>query len=293
MMNKEIERDLDAQQKSVGNKQNYMKINQQNVLNNATANLTQAEADTKAYALSRMQMNYAVFHKLVSDTQKLPPGPQRQQAEQTLAMMKQGIDNENFNIADRAASASALGNMISGNQGAGPNTTMMKSGLLGPEAKEVGEDVEQKTIPGIPGRAQRPIPQQTRDQVQNMNVLDAKAKDLIDYAKKHEGSWNPQTRAVAQQKANEMVGFYSSSLGTSMTEGTRTWLDDQIAKKNPTSVIAQELMGSNSRLKEIQNSNNMRRNTLLGSVGLKGPEQGPMSKSGKEIVYKNGKAYYK
>jgi hypothetical protein len=303
VMQNEIDNDLKAQEMSSQNKQNFLKINQQGFLNRAQEAQMSQDTKTKAYALTKMQMNYAALHSLVQNASKLPPGsPQRQQADQQLAMMNQGVQNENFSIADRAATASALGSFMNG--GNGTNTTLMKTGLLGPEAREAGDDIEQKTIPGIPGRAQRPIPQQTRDQVQNMNVLDAKAKDLIDYAKAHEGSWNPQTRAVAQQKANEMVGFYSSSLGTSMTEGTRTWLDDQIAKKNPTSVIAQELMGSNSRLKEIQNSNNMRRSTLLGSVGLKGPQEQEMKKtkqssqdkktsnSGREMYQKNGKWYY-
>jgi hypothetical protein len=304
VMQNEIDNDLKAQELSSQNKQNFLKINQQGFMNRAQEAQMSQDTKTKAYALTKMQMNYAALHSLVQNAAKLPPGsPQRQQADQQLAMMNQGVQNENFSIADRAATAAALGNVMAGGQnGGGANTTIMKTGLMGPEAKEAGEDIEQKTIPGIPGRAQRPIPQQTRDQVQNMNVLDAKAKDLIDYAKAHEGSWDPHTRAIAQQKANEMVGFYSSSLGTSMTEGTRTWLDDQIAKKNPTSVIAQELMGSNSRLKEIQNSNNMRRNTLLGSVGLKGPEQKlekksgdktTSSASGREMYQKNGQWYYK
>lgn len=304
VMKNEINNDLQSQELSSQNKQNFLKINQQGFLNRAQEAQMSQETKTKAYALTKMQMNNAALHSLVQNASKLPPGsPQRQQAEQQLAMLNQGVQNENFNIADRAATAAALGNYLNPGQGGQTNTTMLKSGLMGPEAKEVGEDIEQKTIPGIPGMAQRPIPQQTRDQVQNMNVLDTKAKELTAFAKAHEGSWSPQTRAKAQQMADEMIDFYSSSLGISMTEGTRTWLDDQIAKKNPTSIISQELLGSNSRLQEIMRSNNMRRQSLLGSVGLKGPEQSENKKtqskgtsssnSGREMYQKNGKWYYK
>ena len=62
----------------------------------------------KSYALSKAQMNLAALHTFVSVTQKLPVGsPQRTQAEQALAFMNQGVQNENFSILDRAATSSA------------------------------------------------------------------------------------------------------------------------------------------------------------------------------------------
>lgn len=187
MMDNEIKRDLEAQQNSQTNKQNFLKINQQNVLNKAQAsNLTQ-EANTKAYALSRMQMNLSAFHKLVSDTQKLPPGsPQRMQAEQQLALMNQGIQNENFNIADRAASAGALSAYLGGGQnGNTPNTTIMKSGLLGPEAKEVGTDIESKQVPGFSGRADHALGDSEKSELRSGAVFDSAMNDLIGWAKSH------------------------------------------------------------------------------------------------------------
>lgn len=303
MMDNEINRDLDAQQKSVSNKQTFMQIANQTLKNQAETTGLNINNQVNRRALAWSYAARNTLHDQVAEALKLPEGPQRQQRLQALAILSQGIDKKEADMFSQAGLAQALQESAFGNQSQGgqPNTMLMKSSLLGQPMKEMGEDIEQKTIPGIHGLAQRPIPQSQREQVQSMNVLDNKAKDLIDYAKAHEGSWNPKTRAIAQQKANEMVGFYSSSLGTSMTEGTRTWLDDQIAKKNPTSAIAQELYGSNARLKEIQDSNKMRQNTLLGSLGFN-PKQsssggtnspGPQSKSGRPMIQKNGKWYYR
>jgi hypothetical protein len=72
-----------------------------------------------------------------------------------------------------------------------------------------------------------------------------------------------------------------------------------VAKKNPTSVIGQQLLGSLARLQEIQRSNKMRQGTLLKSVGIndksKQPESNPMegktatNSMGHKVIFKNGK----
>lgn len=297
MMNKEIERDLDAQKQSVVNKQNYLKINQNNIYNRAQAGLTKVEADTKAYALARVQMNYAALHNLAVNAMKLPPGPQRDQAMNTLAMLNQSVQNENYNIIDRATTASALGKTMFG--GNGENTAIMKSGLMGPEAKEMGTDIEHKTIPGIPGRAARPIDKSDRDQVVAMKVLGDKVRDVLDFAKKHKGSINPNIIREGAQKSEELVNFYNQSLGGALTGYKLPWLQQQIGK-NPTSLF-QDILGSNARLKEIERSNAQRMGTLLQSYGFKteAPKaeqksnEPVKSKSGKEIIQKNGKWVYK
>lgn len=307
MMNSQIENDLKAQQESAKNKQNLLKINQEGLLAQANSGVLTQDMKQKAWALTRMQMNYAAYHNLVQQTQKLPMGsPQRQQAEQTLALMNNTIQNENFGIADRAASASALGSMLGGSggigSGGGQNTMLLKSGLLGPEAAKVGGDIEDKSIPGIPGKAARPIQQADRDKVVAMKTLSDKAQDVLEFAKAHKGSLTPKVRAQGEQKAAELVNFYNNSLGGALTGYKLPWLEQQIGK-NPTSIF-QDILGSNARLQEIKNSNDTRMGTLLQSYGLKGGSSGKahsqssapqetMSKSGRPMIQKNGKWVYK
>lgn len=288
IMQNEINNDLNAQQKSVENKQNFLKINQQGLLNQTQEAQMSQETKVKAWNLAKMQMNMAALHSLVQHAQTLPPGsPQRQQADQQLAMLNQGVQNENFNIADRAATAAALGTYLGGGQGR--NTKLMKSGLLGPEAKEVGEDVESKTIPGV-GEGTLPVPQHVRDQVQAMKTLSDKASDLMQYSGKNFATLSPAKRAVAQQKASEMVNFYNNSIqGGVLTEGRLGWLDDQI-KKNPTGIVTQ-LMGNQQRLNEIKQSNDHRMNLMLQQYGVpvKKESQGSgQTKVVNGVTYKRG-----
>lgn len=298
MMNQTIDNDLKAQEESQANKQNYLKINQGNILNKAqSANLT-ADANTKAYALSKVQMNYAALHHLVDQTSKLPPGPQRDQAMNQLAMLNQTVQNENYNILDRASTGAAFYKTMFGDQSNGAPTAAMKSGVFGDQAKELGTDIENKTIPGVPGRANRPIQQNDREQITAMNVLDNKAKDILNFAKQHKGSVDPKVLAQGAQKSAELVNFYNQSIGAGiLTPGRLAWLDSQVGK-NPTSIF-QDVLGNNAKLNEIKNSNASRRDTLLQSYGYKtqAPESQTspkvQSKSGQHIVYKNGKAFYK
>jgi hypothetical protein len=304
MMDKEIERDLEAQKTSAANRQNFLSIAQKGLANQSLTEGQFINNKQAAFALANSYANRLALHDQMQKINSLPEGSkERKDAEMTAAIMAQSIDQKDIDMFSKAGLAAAQAHVIGG----GGNTQMMKSGIAGPAMAKIGEDREEKTIENVPSvagqQATRPIPQAQRDQVQNMNVLRDKAKQLIDFSKKHEGSWDPKTRAKAQQMANELVGFYSSSLGTSMTEGTRTWLDEQVAKKNPTSIIGQELMGSNEKLNEIMKSNNMRQATLLKSLGFRpreekhsgksAPKSGSTSKSGKEIIYKDGKAYYK
>lgn len=288
MMNKTIENDLKAQESSATNRQNFLKIAQQSLKNQAEVTGININNKASERALEWSYAARTTLHDLTQKAMSLPEGSQaRQNAMQSLAIMSQGIDKKEADMFSQAGLAQAIQESAFAGQG---NTGIMKSGLMGEPLKEMGQDIETKRIPGVPGLASRPIPEHHRDQVQAMNVLDNKASDLISYAKAHEGTWNPKTRAVAAQKAEEMINFYNNSIqGGVLTEGRLKWLDDQI-KKNPTSIIAQELSGNNARLQEIQSSNNMRKNMLLQSLGFKvsGPKTSG-SQSG--VQMKDGKPY--
>ena len=300
MMNKEIERDLTAQQNSKTNKLNFLKVNQQARLNTAQTNLTQAEANLKDQAKSHIQMNWSGLHHLAQMTNKLDPSsPQYQQGQQVLAMLNQGVQNENYNIADRAATAGALSSYLNGGQqGGAQNTMMMKSGLLGPEMQKIGEDTEQKTVNNIPSvagqKASRPIPQGTRDLLNDQQILDQKGKDILNFINQNKGinvkRWLPSTRKVAEQKVEEMKNFYNNSInGGALTNGRLDWYDKQFAQ-NPTDILPQ-LMGNTDKLKETINSNAMRRDTTLRSYGFNPKENNVQQES--QIKTMNGAQYKK
>lgn len=271
MMDNEIQRDIQAQEKSQENRQNFLKLNQQNFMNVANADQLTTEARVKSYAQATAMARYAFYDKYARMTRNLPPGQMKNQAVQALAIMKPAIDQENSSGFARAAAASAVAETLFGAQGNQPNTLMMKAGFLGPEGKELGQDIEQKSLYGDPSvkgqTSKKPLERADIDRVNDMNTLHSKMNDLINYSAGHWGTISPSERATAMQKALEAVGFYSNSLGTSMTEGTRAWLDKQLAEKNPTSIVGQ-LMGSQAKLKEIRDSNLMRKQMLLTKMGF-------------------------
>jgi hypothetical protein len=117
-MQKEIDNDMMAQQNSQSNAQNLLKINQQGLMNQAQIKNLNQETATKAYALTRAQMNQAALHKLVQQAGNDP------KAQAQLAMLANAVQGENYNLLDRAAAKSArfqqmgidmAGNPVGGN----------------------------------------------------------------------------------------------------------------------------------------------------------------------------------
>ena len=296
-MQKEINNDLQAQEQNQSNRRNIMQINGQNLSTLASAGKIGADTRQMQIAMSKAQANYYLYNQLAQQAGNLSNPQQAAKAQQTLALMREGMKQDNASAFAQAAGANALGQILHG----GGNTTALKTGLYGPEMTEYGQDVEQKTIPGVNGTAARPVQQHDRDQVQAMNVLNTKIKDILGFAKQNEGSLNPNVLAQGRQKAAELVNFYNQSIqGGVLTEGRLAWLDSQI-NKNPTTIF-QNILGNNAKLQEVQNSNSMRRDSLLKSYGFPvkqqqpsggAQQQGGTSKSGRPIVYKDGKAYYK
>ncbi len=310
-MNKEIENDYNAQVQSKGNAQNFLKIHQQQALNEAQIKHTQAqlpllEAQTKselataninAQAATMMKMNRAALHELVLQVQKMPQGPQKVQAEQSLAMVSQAIDAKNFNIADVAAGKGALAKMIGGvDSGGVPNTTMMK---MIPGMEGVAKDIEEKTVPGV-GRAQIPVSADKRDRLTSLQQYDQKAKEYVQFANQHSMNWanlNPVQRSqIANQGAAmgaNLQSLYRNKIkGGVYKKGEQEFIQ-QIIPDNPASWSASFKAIPKVMQTIHDNTNDLQ--TESKSVGLKTPQAAPesqVSKSGRPMVQKNGKWYY-
>jgi hypothetical protein len=304
MMNKQIDNDLKGQEASATNRQNFLRINQQNILNQAQAQNMNVETATKAYALARTQMNYAALHKLTSDLQRLPPGsPQRAQAEQTLAMLSQGVQNENFNILDRASAASAFYKTILGNQsGNGSNTESQFQNkikgmkMLGPEGQKQGEDQESKHYPGIPGQASAPLTQDDRTQIHSGLGFERSLDNFTQWAKSHSGDLNPKDIKYGKALAADLQGAYRQAThGGVYKEGEQNFISS-IVDSDPTKFFNSVRVVP--QLDAIGQSNKLRLDQLLkdkgfqGYPGLKGSSD-QQTKTVKGVKYmrgSNGKA---
>lgn len=303
MMNKQIDNDLHAQEQSVQNKQNFLKINQANVLNKAQSENLTADAKIKANALAKVQMNYAALHKLVSDTQKLPEGPQKQQALQTLAMINQGVQNENFNILDRAASGAAFYSTLFGNQQGGEEQQFQKGIMarkaLGPQGEKIAEDLESKHLPGIKGQASMPLSGGDREQIESGVEFDKQLQNYMDWARKHPGDLNPKDVAYGRSLAAGVQGAYRlATHGGVYKEGEQNFIS-KIIDDDPTKFFNE--IRVLPKVQAVADQHKVRMNTLLKSKGFSGysgsqsqPSNALEGKTatnpqGHKIIMKNGK----
>lgn len=308
MMNKEIERDLDAQQKSVSNKQNAYKINQERLRDQAAAEGQNIDTRAKAYALTRMQMQNSAFHDFSEKVNAMPVGSQaRQAAEMQLAMMNQFIQNDQFNMTDRLGAAAAYGHVMQGQLMGGSNgqpndeaafqnrqrglRTLGANGNAG--ANQIADFNEGHHVAGIQGQTSRPATGEEMNQLKAMQTFDQKGKDVLGFMDKHTGTWNPNTRRAAIQKIQELQGFYNDSVhGGAITQGKDEKYAKLFGNSSPTDIFEQ-LKGNRGAYKEMLNSNNNRQQLLLsGPGGLGLPKQSAesdtierLTKDGRTVIY--------
>jgi hypothetical protein len=262
LMNKTIQNDFDAQ-----------KFNKEWQLHQAQIQNMGIDTQQKYFALQQAAKFQASYHKLVTDTMKMPEGPAKEAAKQQLGILYQGVAGKINDLNDAAAGASAYQKMLFPEQtSAGTDEQSFQNRvkgmqMLGEPGQARAKYMMEHHIPGVPGESSEPVDDQTRKQVIAMNVLDNKGKDLLNFIDQNKGTWNPNKLATARQKVEEMKNFYNDSInGGALTEGRLSWYDEQF-KKDPTGII-NNLLGSTAKLREMVNSNATRRDLLLKGQGF-------------------------
>lgn len=303
MMDNEIKRDLEAQQNSTSNKQNLLRINQQALLNKAQTGVLTEDMKAKALANTYMQENRFNLDNLVRQNNKLPEGSKERMAgDQLLAILSQGVEKKNMSIAAQTGMASALRNMTFGQNGQ-MNTTAMKSGMLGPEMQKMGEDIETKSIPGFAGQATASLQPGEKAELRSGAVFDSAIKDLISWTKSHPKGAIPGT--PEDQMGRAVAGIVQGKLREATNGGVyKSGEQDFINKlipEDPTKAFNtyRVLPRIQAVQKEMASQTDAKAKSygLKGYSGMQGSQQDTqhqaISKSGRPIVYKNGKAYYK
>ena len=170
----------------------------------------------------------------------------------------------------------------------------------------VARDIEEKTVPGQ-GRAQIPVPQETRDQLTAQQQYDQKAREYVEFAKKHSGNWANLNPVQRQQIANQgaAMGANLQNIARMKNKGG-VWkageqgFIEQIVPSQPASWSAS--FNAIPKVEQtIRDNQNDMQNTRK-SVGLPQPQGGAskgypiesqqVSKSGRPMVQRNGKWFY-
>lgn len=117
-MDNEIQNDLNAQQHSKTNAQNLLRINQANEMNKAQIRSLDAKTQLDANVNANIQAYQGVFSYLQDSVNKMPNGPAKASAQQSLGTLYPLIQGKINNKIEQAAAAKAYLNSVSGLGGA-------------------------------------------------------------------------------------------------------------------------------------------------------------------------------
>ncbi len=333
MMNKQIDQDFDAQKSSAVNAQNFLRLHQQHEMNQAQikqmgvqnalttaqtgaipSQIARTEAETgkigfenkltaaqardlnlTAEAKTKMLMNRAAFHKLVVDTQNMPEGPAKAQAIQTLGMMSQAVNAENFDIADRAAAMSALSGALNppeATPGVDPekgfNSVQQQLRLSGQSA--LAEDREARHFPGIPGQASVKLTPQDRSNIEGSQALMGSLERLKAFSKANP---NPPKGSKADIEGKALAAqvqgdFRLATHGGVFKEGEQNFIS-QVVPGDPTawSPFAHVV----DKIDTVINETKARNDQFLKSKGFPVAATAAKEKQKNERKTWNGKTY--
>jgi hypothetical protein len=282
MMNNEIKNDLAAQEKSKDNAQNFVKINQQRLLNeadipnkvkqglltDAQAEQARQEALAKGFNTSQMMMNSAAFHQLVETGKKLPPGPQRDAYMQAITGLGTQIQQEHYNIADKQAAMEASMNPSAGPSQQNPEVAFQNKQrtLLQSGRQDIANDNESKHVPGIQGQASRPLTPQDRDKIMGHQKLTAGLADLNNTLNQISSynHYSPEYIKGVEKIQKLQSDIRDSTLGTVYKQGEQPLLDQII--KMPIGDITK--YQTRAQIQELNNMNNRDYGVLKQQLGF-------------------------
>lgn len=275
MMQKQIDNDLEAQKQSKDNAQNYLRLNQQNLMNQAGVRATNVDTQSKAFALSQGQMLQASYHNLTMKVDKMPEGPQKEAAKQQLGIIYSKIGQQINNINDQAAGAAAYNQLLFGGQDSGGSggeqafqrrDTGMR--MLGKEGENVAQNMEQKHFPGLKGQASIPLSGDDREQLNSGITFDQKLQRFMDWTQKHSGDVNPKERRQGEAMAAELQGAYRQAThGGVYKEGEQNFIS-KLIDSTPTKFF--NSIRVLPQLKAISEENKSRVDQLAKSKGFQG-----------------------
>lgn len=172
MLKDAINRDVDAQAKNLGVKEN--------LLNNSVKYYGDLLTAKKNIAATYMDMTNQILER-----GKAANLPFQKQAEVTAIQSKlmEDIAKMEQEIAVRQAMKSAM--TMGGGEGVRGTTAMLRT--LGPEGMKVAEDVESKYVPGV-GMATVAVPPDIRKKLIASKDMTKKLNDLINFSREHTGT---------------------------------------------------------------------------------------------------------
>jgi hypothetical protein len=313
MINNELERDYNAQVKSKENAHNFVRLNQEhqyqlaqidklqheNKLTDAQAQSMKIDSNIKAQTNARMQMNRVVLHKMADVAQNTPAGPQQQLAQQKLMAASTMVDAQNYQLADAAAAKASMFQGLTAAPSSekafqGQNQAMRMLGM-----PDMAKQREEHHYPGLSGQSSVPLSNDDRDALTTGTQFQQKLERFMNWTGSHSGDLSPSDRNAGTAMAAELQGAYRQAThGGVYKEGEQNFIS-KLIDSTPTKFF--NSIRVMPQLKALSDENKQRIDSKAKSLGFDG--YGPAaqqsqsmpstSKSGRPIVWRDGKAFYK
>lgn len=249
-LNKQIDRDIEAQKAELGKKQTLL-----------DANFKEYGNMKDAMAMTRIQMMDIANDRMQAAAAKSNSAEAKLKAQQIGGQLDQG--------ASQAMQQMAMNRMLmSGGQGSTdehgiPSDQYMNA--LRVMKPEMAKDLEGRIVPGV-GVAKIPVPNDSRQTMIAKQTLAQQAQDFYDWAKKHSGDLSPESINTGKTKAAELQSLYRNAInGGVFKKGEQDFID-QIIDSDPTKFFNN--IRVLPKLKEVMDSNNKQLNILKKAYQL-------------------------
>jgi hypothetical protein len=249
VLNKQIDRDIDAQKAELGKKENLL-----------SANLKQFGNMRDATDMTRVMQNDVVMNKLKEAAAKAASPMAQAQALKAIGQ----LDTEN---AGRLQQMAVRKTMMSAMSNASQDPAQMGQVIqaMRQVSPEMAKSMEERFIPGV-GMAQVPVPQSARDTIIAKQTLQQMSSDFYQWAEKHSGSVDPKIVNEGKTKAAELQSLYRNSINGGVFKKGEQEFIDQIVDSDPTKFF--NSVRVLPKLKEVMNSNIQQLNTLKRGYGF-------------------------
>lgn len=245
-LNKQIDRDIEAQKAEMGKKENLVSLYSKMLGN-----------DREGSIMASNVMAHITADKLNAAAAKSQDPLAQARAQQAAGAL----------IAARAPEMQKL-NMtqaLINSSKTGQNDPSQLIGYMRAVNPEAAKEMESRYIPGV-GMAQVPVPADARNIITAKQNLGQMAKDLYSWSQAHSGSLSPSDIATGATKAAELQSAYRNSINGGVFKKGEQEFIDQIVDSDPTKFF--NSIRVLPKLKEVIDSNQHQLDTTKKAYGL-------------------------
>lgn len=251
-LNKQIDRDVNAQATNLNQKNNLLAHNIQ-MLNSVQ----------DGYRLTQAQMNSMYSHKIDQAVAGNTNPIAQAQAQQARGQL----------LSKNAMLMGQIGGPGQGNGQDPMGSYLNTMRVINPER---AKEIESRYIPGM-GLASVPLSEEARQTLNSKQQLADASKDMYDWASKHSGSVDPRDINVGKTKAANLQNMYRGAMNGGVYKKGEQEFIDQIIDSDPSKFFNN--IRVLPKLKEVMSQNQMSTNGLKRQYGFSGPTGGSQASS--------------